>query len=156
VIPPANTGRDNSKRTDVIKIDHKYKGILNNSRPSGRIYKMVTIKLMAPAIEETPAICKLKIVKSTAAPGCAKMPDKGGYTVQPVPVPKSTMFDKNKKENDGGINQKLILFKRGKAISGAPKNMGTNQLPKPLIKIGINIKKIIINACAVTTTLYNW
>ena len=32
---------------------------------------------------------------------------------------------------------------------------GTNQLPKPPIKIGITIKKIIKNACPVTKTLYN-
>jgi len=29
-------------------------------------------------------------------------------------------------------------------------------LPNPPIKIGITIKKIIINACAVTITLYIW
>ena len=42
---------------------------------------------------------------------------------------------------------------RGKAISAAPNIKGTNQFPNPPIKIGITIKKIIINACAVTTTL---
>ena len=30
---------------------------------------MVTIKLIAPNIEEAPAICKLKIAKSTDGPG---------------------------------------------------------------------------------------
>jgi hypothetical protein len=40
-------------------------------------------------------------------------------------------------------------------MSGAPIKTGTNQLPKPPIKIGITMKKIIIKACAVTTTLYN-
>lgn len=44
------------------------------------------------------------------------------------------------------VVQKLILFNRGKAISGAPIIIGTNQLPKPPIKIGITIKKIIIKA----------
>jgi len=46
-----------------------------------------------------------------------------------------------------------MLFIRGKAISAAPNIKGTNQLPNPPIKIGITIKKIIINAWAVTTTL---
>jgi hypothetical protein len=32
----------------------------------------VTIKLIAPAIEEIPARCKLKIAISTAEPACAK------------------------------------------------------------------------------------
>jgi hypothetical protein len=47
------------------------------------------------------------------------------------------------------------LFIRGKAISTAPIKIGTNQFPKPPIKIGITMKKIIKNACPVTKTLYN-
>jgi hypothetical protein len=43
-------------------------------------------------------------------------------------------------------NQKLKLFKRGNALSGAPIKMGTNQFPNPPIKMGLTIKKIIINA----------
>jgi hypothetical protein len=46
-----------------------------------------------------------------------------------------------------------MLFNLGKAMSGAPSIIGTNQLPKPPIKRGITIKKIIMNACAVTITL---
>jgi hypothetical protein len=53
----------------------------------------------------------------------------------------------------GGNNQNLMLFIRGKAISGAPSISGTNQFPNPPIIIGITIKKIITNACAVTITL---
>jgi len=63
------------------------------------------------------------------------------------------MLDDNNNNNDGGNNQKLKLFKRGKAISAAPNIKGTNQLPNPPIIEGITIKNIIINACAVTTTL---
>jgi len=83
------------------------------------------------------------------------MPDRGGYTVQPVPVPKSTTLDNNNNEREGGINQKLILFKRGKAMSLEPIIIGTNQFPKPLINIGISIKNIMIKAWPVTMTLYN-
>ena len=43
---------------------------------------------------------------------------------------------------------------RGKTISGQPNIIGSNQLPKPPIEIGITIKKIIIKAWAVTITLY--
>lgn len=57
------------------------------------------------------------------------------------------------KIKDGGKSQNLILFIRGKAISGAPIIKGTNQLPKPPIRIGITIKKIIIKACDVIKTL---
>ena len=45
-----------------------------------------------------------------------------------------------------------MLFIRGNAISGAPVITGTSQLPNPPIIIGLTIKKIITNACAVTTT----
>ncbi len=41
-------------------------------------------------------------------------------------------------------------------MSGAPINNGTNQFPQEPNKIGITEKKIIINACAVIITLYNW
>ena len=110
---------------------------------------------MAPAIEEAPERCKLKIAKSTEGPEWASIPLKGGYTVHPVPAPTSKKLDSNKSIRDAGNNQKLILFKRGKAISGAPIRIGTNQFPKPPIKTGMTIKKIIKKACAVTTTLYN-
>jgi len=53
----------------------------------------------------------------------------------------------------GAKNQNLILFIRGNAISAAPSINGTNQFPNPPIKIGITIKKIIVKAWAVTTTL---
>ena len=102
---------------------------------------------MAPRIEETPARCREKIVRSTEAPA------RGGYTVQPVPAPASTIEDARSNRKDGGRSQKLMLFIRGNAISGAPIIRGTSQLPNPPIIIGITIKKIITNACAVTITL---
>lgn len=81
------------------------------------------------------------------------MPARGGYTVHPVPAPASTIDDASKSRKDGGRSQKLILFIRGNAISGAPIINGTNQFPNPPIMIGITIKKIITKAWAVTTTL---
>jgi hypothetical protein len=113
----------------------------------------VTIKFIAPKIDEIPAKCKLKIAKSTAPPECANIPLNGGYTVHPVPAPVSIKAEPSNNMKDGGNNQKLNAFKRGKAISGAPINSGTKQLPKPPIIVGITIKKIIIKACAVTITL---
>lgn len=39
---------------------------------------IVVIKLMAPRIDETPAKCKEKMVRSTDAPAWAKLPASGG------------------------------------------------------------------------------
>lgn len=114
---------------------------------------MVVIKLIEPRMEDTPARCKEKIARSTEAPAWAKLPARGGYTVQPVPAPASTVEEANNNKKEGGRSQKLILFIRGNAISGAPIINGTNQLPNPPIIIGITIKKIIIKAWAVTITL---
>jgi len=117
------------------------------------MFNIVTIKFIAPKIDDKPAKCKLKIAKSTAPPECARIPLKGGYTVQPVPAPVSIKAEPNNNIKEGGNNQKLNALRRGKAISGAPINNGTKQLPKPPIIVGITIKNIIIKACAVTITL---
>ena len=66
--------------------------------------------------------------------------------MHPVPAPASTIEDARSNRKDGGSSQKLMLFIRGKAISGAPIISGTSQLPKPPIIMGITIKKIITKA----------
>lgn len=93
------------------------------------------------------------MVRSTDAPACAKLPAHGGYTVQPVPAPASTIDDASKRRNNGGHSQKLMLFIHGNAISGAPIINGMNQFPNPPIIIGITMKKIMTNVWAVTITL---
>jgi len=153
VIQPANTGKDNNNNQAVIKTAQRYKFILSNSKLSTLIVQIVVIKLIAPAIEDTPAKCKLNILKSTAPPEWANSALRGGYKVHPVPTPDSTMEDKINKNKETGNNQKLKLFNLGKAISGTPTIIGTNQLPKAPSNIGITIKKIIIKACEVTITL---
>lgn len=79
--------------------------------------------------------------------------DRGGYRVQPVPTPFSTAAELIRRIRAGGRSQNLILFIRGKAISGAPNMRGISQLPNPPIRIGITKKKIINNAWAVTIVL---
>lgn len=86
------------------------------------------------------------MVKSTEAPAWARLPASGGYTVQPVPAPASTPEDARRSRKEGGRSQKLMLFIRGNAISGAPIISGINQFPKPPIRIGMTIKKIITKA----------
>jgi len=74
------------------------------------------------------------------------LPASGGYTVQPVPAPASTPDEDKRRRKEGGRSQKLILFIRGNAISGAPIIRGISQLPNPPIIMGITIKKIITKA----------
>lgn len=70
-----------------------------------------------------------------------------------MPAPASTVEEARRRKKDGGSSQKLMLFIRGKAMSGAPIISGTSQFPKPPIRMGMTIKKIITNAWAVTMTL---
>jgi len=121
--------------------------------PRAFIFQIVEIKFIAPANEDAPAICKLKIAKSTDGVGWASIAESGGYTVQPVPAPLPASAEIINKYMDTGINQKLILLSRGNAISGAPSKRGTNQFPYEPSKIGITAKKIMIKAWAVIITL---
>lgn len=146
MIPAARTGRDSKRRTAVISTDHTNRGVWYWEMAGGFILIIVVIKLMAPRIEETPARCREKIVKSTDAPAWAKLPARGGYTVHPVPAPASTPEEARRSRKEGGSSQKLMLFIRGNAMSGAPIISGISQFPNPPIMIGITIKKIITNA----------
>lgn len=78
MIAPAKTGSESKSRNAVIKILHTNNGIAYNGIPCARMLKIVTIKLIAPKIDETPAKCRLKIPKSTAGPECASEPLSGG------------------------------------------------------------------------------
>lgn len=153
VIPAAKTGRESRRRTAVIKTDHTNKGVWYWVMAGGFMLMIVVMKLIAPKMEDTPARCSEKITRSTEAPGCDMFPARGGYTVQPVPAPASKVEDASRRRSDGGRSQKLILFIRGNAMSGAPIIKGISQLPKPPIIMGITMKKIIINAWDVTITL---
>jgi len=67
VIPAAKTGNDINNKNAVIKTAQTNKGIKFIFIPGTLILKIVTIKLIAPNIEEIPAKCKLNIAKSTEA-----------------------------------------------------------------------------------------
>lgn len=156
VIAPANTGKDSKSRMAVINTDQINSGIRSKDKVLDRIFKIVVIKLIAPKIEDTPAKWREKIIKSIDEPPWNIWLERGGYTVHPVPAPISVKEDISNKDKEGGSNQNLMLFMRGNAISGAPIIIGTNQFPNPPIIIGMTIKKIITNACAVTRTLKIW
>lgn len=55
VIAPARTGKDSSKRKAVIKMLHTNNGITYKGIPGARMLKMVTMKLIAPRMEDIPA-----------------------------------------------------------------------------------------------------
>lgn len=63
-----------------------------------------------------------------------------------MPAPASTAEEARRSRKEGGRSQKLMLFMRGNAMSGAPSIRGTSQFPNPPIRIGITIKKIITKA----------
>jgi len=72
---------------------------------------------------------------------------------KPRPGPPSTNSDRHSSTHAETSSQNEMLFMRGKAMSGAPIMIGTNQLPKPPIMAGMTMKKIMIRAWAVTVTL---
>ena len=57
VIAPASTGNDNKSKNAVIKTDHTNKGTLFAVIPGARIFVIVTIKFIAPKIDDIPAKC---------------------------------------------------------------------------------------------------
>lgn len=150
---PAKTGIDSSNRIAVINTLHTNNGIFSRVIPGDRIFIIVVMKLIAPKIEEIPAKCSAKIIRSTEGPECDMLLASGGYRVHPVPAPLSTIDEAVSSDSAGGSSQNLILFIRGNAMSGAPIMIGINQLPNPPIIIGITMKKIIIKAWEVTITL---
>jgi hypothetical protein len=153
VMAPARTGRANNRRVAVKRTDQTNSGIWSHVMPGDLMLIIVVMKLMAPKTEDAPARWRLKIERSTDAPEWAILEARGGYTVQPVPAPLSTRPPIKSRVRDGGKSQNLMLFIRGKAMSGAPIIKGTNQFPNPPIIIGITMKKIITKAWAVTITL---
>jgi hypothetical protein len=78
VIAPARTGNDNRRRTAVMSTAQANSGIRSKSIPNTRRFPKVLIKFTAPKIELTPAKCREKIAKSTEAPACAILLDRGG------------------------------------------------------------------------------
>ncbi len=68
VIAPAKTGKDNNNKKAVIKTDQTNKGNRPKNKLIARILNIVTIKLIAPNIDEAPDKCKLKMAKSTEGP----------------------------------------------------------------------------------------
>lgn len=56
VIAPAKTGKESKSKKAVIKTAHTNKGVLLDVMPGHLMFIIVTIKFIAPRMEETPAI----------------------------------------------------------------------------------------------------
>lgn len=78
VIAPAKTGRDKRSKRAVMPIDQTNKGIRSNVILGVRILIIVEMKLIAPRIDLAPARWSEKIERSTLAPECAMLLERGG------------------------------------------------------------------------------
>lgn len=67
-MPAAKTGRERRRRTAVMRTAHTKRGVWYWEIAGGFMLMMVVMKLIAPRIDEIPARCREKIVKSTEAP----------------------------------------------------------------------------------------
>src|SRR5690348_5938750 len=97
--------------------------------PGARRFRIVVMMLIDPMIDDAPMIWIAKIVRSMPMP-CWIV--SGGYIVQPPDdAPPGTNSDKSSMKAAGGSSQKLQLFIRANAMSGAPICIGISQLAKP-------------------------
>jgi len=71
VIAPARTGRDSNNKNAVMNTAQTKRGVRLAVIPGALILVIVSIKFIAPNIEDTPARCKENIAQSTEPPECA-------------------------------------------------------------------------------------
>ncbi len=126
---PASTGITAISRYAVISQLHTNSGIFSSDMPGARMFMIVTITLIAPMIEDAPIRCTAKISIGNASPVCS---DSGGYIVQPpAGAPPGTNSVPSSSVKANGRIQKLKLFMRGSAMSGAPTCSGIIQFARP-------------------------
>ena len=102
--------------------------------------------LIEPMIELAPKMCSAKMARSMPGPICTVS---GAYSVQPAAVaPPGTKNDATSNSAAGGSNQKLKLFMRANAMSGAPTISGTCQFAKPT-NAGMIAPNTMIRPCIV-------
>src|SRR3989442_5983676 len=119
--PPERTGVASRTRPCVTRIDQTNKERFLNVMPGARCRRIVTRKLMAPAVEEIPSCCNPTIHMST--PELESYTLSGVYPVHPMFAAPSHMMTPAT-----GMIQKLSALIRGKAISFAPIRGGGNQV----------------------------
>src|SRR2546428_3592609 len=120
--PPARTGVASRTRPCVTRIDQTNKERFLNVMPGARCRRIVTRKLMAPAVEEIPSSCNPTIHMST--PELESYTLSGVYPVHPMFAAPSHMMTPAT-----GMIQKLSALIRGKAMSFAPIRGGVLRMP---------------------------
>jgi hypothetical protein len=127
-------------------------GIFISVMPGARMFRMVTMMLMEPMIDDAPMMCRAKIAMSMPGPIWV---DSGAYRVQPAAVaPPGTKKDVASRIAAGGSSQNEKLFMRAKAMSDAPTCSGIIQLAKPT-KAGMIAPNTITMPCMVVSWLKN-
>ncbi len=71
-------------------------------------------------------------------------------------MPPGTKAESSSEQKPATVSQNEMLFIRGKAMSGAPIMIGTNQLPKPPMIAGMTMKNTMIRPWAVISTFHMW
>ena len=146
VIAPASTGITAINKYAVINQVQQNIGIFMSVMPGARIFKMVTMILIEPIIEEAPKRCNAKMAISIPGPICKV---NGAYKVQPPDgAPPGTRNEPNNNKAATGKIQKLKLFIRAKAISDAPICKGIIQFAKPT-NAGMMAPNTITRPCMV-------
>jgi hypothetical protein len=136
----------------VISHVQQKSGMRSSVTPGARMFMIVTMTLMAPMIELAPMRWTAKIAIGKASPVCSIS---GGYIVQPpagMPPPVKNVDSSSRNAN--GRIQKLKLFMRGSAMSGAPTCSGIIQFARPT-HAGMTPPKIMTSACIVVMELKN-
>ncbi len=112
----ASTGITPSSRKAVISQVQQNSGIFISVMPGARMFRMVTMMLIAPMMDDAPMMCSANIAMSMPGPICT---DSGAYSVQPAAVaPPGTKNEAVSRIAAIGRIQKLRLFIRANAMSG--------------------------------------
>ena len=116
--------------------------------PGARMLRIVVMMLIEPMIDEAPMMCTAKIARSMPGPIWI---ESGAYSVQPAAVaPPGTKNEATSRIAAGGSSQKLQLFMRANAMSGAPIIIGTCQFAKPT-KAGMIAPNTMMRPCMVVS-----
>jgi hypothetical protein len=110
--------------------------------------------LIEPSRELTPLTCREKIRQSTDNSGLPIV-ERGGYITHDKPKLLPTNILSTSKTTEPIITTRLLLLIRGNNMSGQWISSGNKKLPKPPIRAGITMKKIMTIPWRVKTLLYS-